>query len=515
MSTKKKIFTGLAICVAIGLAGTVMMGMASPGGGGMGGRSGAGGNAESEQASRKTIVEISTAQIGSIHVTGSYVGSVEPGQQVTVYPKASGEVVTANFSVGDTVEAGDVLFELDSTSLQLDIAQQQANLSSKQASAQLQLEQAQNNLDNYNGNIEDGYNQTLVTAENNVVKMEVALQLANVNLRSARNDYNNAKDEDAEDSVLDSLRDIRVQREIAVEQAQVNLEQAEQALELAKKQVSEQTQTTEYSVKSAELSNNFTADNLSIQKLQKTLADYTVTAPISGVIEQKNLDVYDMASTQSVAYVISNKEAALVSFQVSEAALAYIQMGDRVTVEKDNRTCSGAVTEIASMASSNGLYIIKTTMENTPFELRSNSTVKVLADTQKVENEMLIPIDSVYYDNGTPYVYVFESNTAKKVEIETGITDDENVHVVSGLSLSDEIIVTWSASLYDGAEVYLPGTVPQEPAPDGSELTEDSTQNEANESNADEPETNGQSIMEKTEESGEEASQGEAEEEAA
>jgi len=154
-------------------------------------------------------------------------------------------------------------------------------------------------------------------------------------------------------------------------------------------------------------------------------------------------------------------------------------------------------------------------MENTPFELRSNSTVKVLADTQKVENEMLIPIDSVYYDNGTPYVYVFESNTAKKVEIETGITDDENVHVVSGLSLSDEIIVTWSASLYDGAEVYLPGTVPQEPAPDGSELTEDSTQNEANESNADEPETNGQSIMEKTEESGEEASQGEAEEEAA
>lgn len=466
---KKKVIAGIAACVAVCAGTAAMMGMMpSPG---------RGNNNTEDTLTRKTIVETAHLQTGSILVTGSYVGTVEPGQQVYVYPKAGGEVVTANFAVGDTVEAGDILFALDSTNLELNIAQTQAQLRTKQAAAKLQLEQVQDNIDTYNSNIDNGYNQDLVSAENAVKSAEVGLQQANANLRSARRDYYDANDNGADDATLDTLRDIRVQRELAVEQAQLGLEQAEQVLELVKKKVDEAVHNSQYSLRSAELGNDFTADNLALQILQKNLADYTVSAPIGGVIEQKNLDVYDMASPQMAAYIISDKDAAVVSFKVSEPALAHLRTGDHITVEKDGQTCLGAVSEIATAADAHtGLYAIKATVKNPPFDLRSGSTVKVYADTQKAENVTLLPIDAVYYDNGTPYVYIFEDNTARRAEIVTGITDDTYIHVVSGISLSDEVITTWSASLHDGAEVYLSGTVPQQAAAEneGVEDTEQS-----------------------------------------
>ena len=420
-----------------------------------------------EQASQKTVVETQAPAHGDIAVTGSYVGTVEPGQQVTIYPKANGEVTEANFKVGDTVEAGDVLFTLDSTSLQLDIRQAQANLANAQARAQLSLESAQTDLSNYAGNAEDGLNSSLLQAEASVKTAENSLQQANTDYRTARDNYNEYLygdwTGDVSDTQRESLRNAKSNAELKVESAQLSLENAKASLEAVKKQVEEQTVSAETSVKSAELGTDFSADQISIQKLQNTLSDYTVTSPISGVVEQCNIDVYDTASSQQAAYVISNKDMVTVSFSVAESALSTLEPGGSVTLEKDGATCEGTISEVSDMVeASSGLYTVKATVENAPFELRTGSAVKLYVETQKVESAILIPIDAVYFDNGTPYVYTFSDNTAHKVVVETGISDAENYEIKSGLSLSDEVIVTWSASLYEGAEVYLPGTAPEE-----------------------------------------------------
>lgn len=466
---KKKIFAIVASCVAVGVIAISLTGMA-----GSGGR---GGDME-EETSKKTVVEVLTPTRGNIVVSGSFVGTVEPGQQVTVYPKAAGEVLEVNFKVGDTVEAGDVLMEIDSKTLRNTIAQTQAGLNSAQAKTALSLEMAKQDQELYNSNLADGYNANLASAEANVISAENGVDTAAAALRTAqrqRRDFINdgiypvsmtsMEGMVDEELIKDQLRDAVVQAELTLEKAQAALETAKNNLEITKKSLEDSKQNMEDGVKMAELNADMTQTQLQLQQLQDNLKDYSVTTPISGTIEQCNVDPYDMVSSQTAVYVVSNKDLFTVSFSVAESALTYMHPGNRITLEKDGSTCAGTISEVSNMVDSKtGLYTVKATVENPPFEMRSGSTIKLYADTQKAENEIMIPIDCVYYDSGSPYVYVFKDNTAVKTMIETGISDAQYIQVKSGLTLSDELIVTWSASLFDGAEVYLPGTAPQEDA---------------------------------------------------
>jgi hypothetical protein len=44
---------------------------------------------------------------------------------------------------------------------------------------------------------------------------------------------------------------------------------------------------------------------------------------------------------------------------------------------------------------------------------------------------------------------------AKRTNIETGLFDNDNIIVTSGLSATDTVITTWAAQLRDGVEVEI------------------------------------------------------------
>jgi len=414
------------------------------------------------EADSRLVVETASPHIDDIIVTGEYVGTVEPSRQVVVYPKVSGEVLDVHFNIGDTVQQGDVLLQLDSTSLRYDISLAQANLSKAQSQAQLSLEQAKQNQELYDHGVQEGYNATLLSAESAVAKAETALQEANAGLVSARRALRDARDENDDndeyytDSQMHQFRDAVVLAETKVESAQVGLEQAQINLDAVKLQLADQRENTETAIRSAELSSNFNSESISIQKMQNTLGDYTIVSPINGVIEQRNVDPYDMASSQTPLFVISNKEAMTVSFQVSETTWANMRAGDSVTIEKQGRSWPGTIVEISTMANTNGgLYTIKANVENAPFDLNTGSTVKIFAEMQSSRDTLLIPIDSLYYEGSATYVFVYRSGLVKKAVLETGISDAVYTEVLSGLSASDLVITTWNSAIMDGVEVLL------------------------------------------------------------
>ena len=61
----------------------------------------------------KVSVEVENPQMGELTSDTTYIGTVEPQQQVYVMPKLSGTVTQVNYKVGDTVKEGDVLFKID------------------------------------------------------------------------------------------------------------------------------------------------------------------------------------------------------------------------------------------------------------------------------------------------------------------------------------------------------------------------------------------------------------------
>jgi len=68
---------------------------------------------------------------------------------------------------------------------------------------------------------------------------------------------------------------------------------------------------------------------------------------------------------------------------------------------------------------------------------------------------MTVPVDSVYYSNGEPYVYTFDNGVVHEVSVETGISDDEKMEIISGLTEDNLVITTWSPELYEGAPAIL------------------------------------------------------------
>ena len=181
----------------------------------------------------------------------------------------------------------------------------------------------------------------------------------------------------------------------------------------------------------------------------------TVTAPISGIAESRNVDPHDNISTSDVIAVISAKDQIMVKFSVPERVMKNLQTGMPVTVDKYGTEYQGNIKEVASVAdASNGLYDIKAAIQNGE-ALTTGSKAKVSVLKDIAENVMTIPVDSVSYDDGNPFIYIYDNGVAKRVGIESGIYDMERMEVEGGLNADDLVITSWSNELSDGVEVVL------------------------------------------------------------
>ena len=186
--------------------------------------------------------------------------------------------------------------------------------------------------------------------------------------------------------------------------------------------------------------------------------EYTqVTAPVSGVIREKNVTVNNMAMQGSAAYVITADSGSNVTFYVSEAVMKELTVGQQAKVERNGETYQAVISENAGVADAvSGLFKIKAQLsESDAQKLIAGTTVKITLATRRADQVMTIPVDSVYYEAQKAFVYCMEGNKAVKTEIETGITNNETVEVKSGLTKDSQIITTWASQLKDGAEVKL------------------------------------------------------------
>lgn len=181
----------------------------------------------------------------------------------------------------------------------------------------------------------------------------------------------------------------------------------------------------------------------------------SITAAISGRIESSSMEVHDMASQSGPLCVIANEGAKVVNFAVTEAVLDHVKEGEAIHIEKGGREYTGTISEVSAMVDpATGLFKVKAAVEKGD-ALASGSTVKLYVTSDKAKGVLTIPVDAVYYDDGSPYVYTFDNGTVHRTDVETGISDDEKTQIISGLSAQDQVITTWSPELYEGAPALV------------------------------------------------------------
>ncbi len=181
-----------------------------------------------------------------------------------------------------------------------------------------------------------------------------------------------------------------------------------------------------------------------------------VKAPISGRLENFSVVEHNVVNAGMVG-MISSEGSKTVTFAVTERVQTGIKVGDPFTVEKNGLKYYGSITEVGTMVDmQTGLFTVKASLENAE-GLANGSMVKLYVTAQKAEDVLTVPADCVYYDNGEAYVYTYdsESGTAEKTMVEDGLVDAEKIEIEAGLTYEDQVIVSWTRELYDGAAVVV------------------------------------------------------------
>lgn len=181
----------------------------------------------------------------------------------------------------------------------------------------------------------------------------------------------------------------------------------------------------------------------------------TVTAPIAGKIESCNVEAYDRVSQSEQLCVISGEGDSRITFYVTQRMMKNLQVGDELEIVKNGTSYDGTISEISSMVDeATGLFEIKAEARETD-EIAIGSTVKINLVTEKARDAMLVPVDAIYYSNSDAYVYLYQDGKAVMTAVEVGLSDSDHAEILSGLSMNDTVVSTWSSNLYEGATVRL------------------------------------------------------------
>lgn len=185
---------------------------------------------------------------------------------------------------------------------------------------------------------------------------------------------------------------------------------------------------------------------------------YTVTAPIDGVVESVNVTADEIFGNGMPAFTISSKQSVLVTFYVTEEVRDFLEDGQSVEVESNGKNYVGNISQISVATDpQKGLFKIEAQVYLDSGEsIASGTSVSLSLVTAKEEEQIIIPYDSVYYEDNQAYVYRVEDGKAVREDVETGLYNEESIVILSGIEEGDKVITTWASGLKNGAKIEEP-----------------------------------------------------------
>lgn len=186
-------------------------------------------------------------------------------------------------------------------------------------------------------------------------------------------------------------------------------------------------------------------EQLRYDHLVDSLEDYKVYAPCDGeftAIDRRDnpLNVNSPVSKGDVLGYTSDKSQQYLCVEVYDNPLNNVNFGTAVKLEQGSVSSTGTVSDI--IFSENGdfsTYIYVITPDNEE-ELFDFGDVSVVFDVYSRLDTVVVPQKAVKSLSGRTYVNLLVDGVKVEQDIETGIEDNENIEVLSGLS-GDEVLI--------------------------------------------------------------------------
>ena len=391
------------------------------------------------------ITEVETAKANEITIieTVSATGKIQPEIEVKISSEVSGEIIALPIKEGQVVKKGQLLVKI--------------------------------NPDLYTS----GYNRTV----SNLSVSKSGLNQADASFKEAKSNFERSK----------TLFDKGIISKSDWDKAVASFEVAKANKE-----------SSYYNVQSA---------NATVKEAKDNLGRTTIYAPADGTVSMLNVELGErVLGTQQMTGTeilrVANLDNMEVEVDVNENDIVKISVGDSANVEVDaylKKEFKGIVTSISNSASSSTsadqvtnfkvkVRILKESYMDllkgkpdtySPFRPGMTATVDII--TKRKEKVIGVPISAVVIKSDTTAVksYLVEDENDKSIKsksdkkfecvfvkvgdkakikiVKTGIQDDSNIEIISGLAKGDVIItgpyVTVSKNLNSGDKVKLASSV--------------------------------------------------------
>ncbi|MEM1434812.1 MAG: efflux RND transporter periplasmic adaptor subunit [Pseudomonadota bacterium] len=199
-----------------------------------------------------------------------------------------------------------------------------------------------------------------------------------------------------------------------------------------------------------------------LQQFQDQRDKTSVLAPIDGIVTSLDIEVGETAvsSTTNIPgsglLTISDPSNIITEVNVDEADIADITVGQTaeiVAVAYPDRPLTGVVQFIANTAKlgahSQGLsFLVRIAITDTNgIQLRPGMSCRAAIFTAGEEALLSVPVQSVVVEENLstrsqrPTVFVVREGRARKLDVQTGLSDDSFQQVTDGLTTEDRVIV--------------------------------------------------------------------------
>jgi RND family efflux transporter MFP subunit len=196
-----------------------------------------------------------------------------------------------------------------------------------------------------------------------------------------------------------------------------------------------------------------------VHQAQLALQDADLTAPFSGYILARNIELGNLAAPGNPAFTIADTSAVKISFGVPDYAVRHLRLGQQFSIhlQDDPKEYSGRVTSIAASADEkNRVFAIEVTVPNPKASLKPGMIASLSLTGVHKAPLPAVPLSAVVAGPGSSgryAVFVAKEEGGKWVahlrEVALGETHESNV-AVDGVNPGEKVVVMGAAGLKDG-----------------------------------------------------------------
>jgi len=198
-----------------------------------------------------------------------------------------------------------------------------------------------------------------------------------------------------------------------------------------------------------------------------------VRSPLDGIVLEKRVEAGDVVAPQTQLFRIGDVSTMVVRVPVSELDVVELAPGATASIVFDafpSRTFTGTIRRIFPSADpTTRLVPVEVALDaEGAITARPGFLARVTFALGARSNVPLIPASAVVSGVGGQAVFTLENGQAMRRSIQTGLTSEGKVEVLSGVEPGEVIVVAGANTLRDGAAVRVVS------GPEGSQAPQDS-----------------------------------------